>query len=48
MMKKKWNPLIGFGDESFQSNLTLNFGFQIYLPGKSTLNKVKTEESGVQ
>ncbi|HEX5153906.1 MAG TPA: hypothetical protein VFW07_20815 [Parafilimonas sp.] len=40
----KWNPLIGFGDEPFQSNLTLNFGFQIYLPGKATLNKVKSQE----
>ena len=33
----KWNPLIGFGDESFQSNLSLNFGFQIYLPGKTMI-----------
>lgn len=40
----KWNPLIGFGDEGFQSNFSLNFGFQIYLPGKATLNKVKTQE----
>ena len=42
----KWNPLIGFGDETFQSNLTLNFGFQIYLPGKATLNKITTDEGG--
>lgn len=40
----KWNPLIGFGDEVFQSNLSLNFGFQIYLPGKATVDKVKTQE----
>ena len=40
----KWNPLVGFGDEGFQSNLSLNFGFQIYLPGKATLNKVKSQE----
>ena len=42
----KWNPLIGFGDEGFQSNLSLNFGFQIYLPGKATVNKITTEEGG--
>jgi hypothetical protein len=40
----KWNPLIGFGDEGFQSNFTLNFGFQIYLPGKATVDKVKSQE----
>ena len=40
----KWNPTIGFGNEPFKSNLTLNFGFQIYLPGKATMNKVKSQE----
>ena len=44
----KWNPLIGFGDDGFQSNLTLNFGFQVYLPGKSTFNNVKDQESRAQ
>jgi hypothetical protein len=37
----KYNGLTGFGSQSFQSTLMLNFGFQIYLPGKSTANKVR-------
>jgi hypothetical protein len=41
----KWNPIIGFGNETFTSNLSLNFGFLIYLPGKATLNSVKEQET---
>ena len=37
----KYNGLAGFGNQNYQSNLTLNFGFQIYLPGKRTGNKIK-------
>ncbi|MBE9583265.1 hypothetical protein IM792_02280 [Mucilaginibacter sp. JRF] len=37
----KFNGLTGFGNAGFQSNLNLSFGLQIYLPGKSTANKVK-------
>jgi hypothetical protein len=37
----KYNGLVGFGSQTTQSNLGLTFGFQIYLPGHSTLNKVK-------
>jgi hypothetical protein len=40
----KYNPIIGFGNDHFTSSLNLNFGFQIYLPGKSTMNKVKSQE----
>jgi len=39
----KYNGLGGFGDQGFQSNLTLSFGFQIYLPGKSTAKKIKND-----
>ena len=37
----KYNGLVGFGSQSYQSNLNLSFGFQIYLPGKSTARKIK-------
>lgn len=39
----KYNGLGGFGDQGYQSNLNLSFGFQIYLPGKSTARKVKND-----
>ena len=39
----KYNGLTGFGNQSFQSSLVLNFGFQIYLPGKGTANKVRND-----
>jgi hypothetical protein len=39
----KYNGLVGFGSQTYQHNLTLNFGFQIYLPGKSTADKVKSD-----
>ncbi|QNK64342.1 hypothetical protein H7F33_07625 [Pedobacter sp. PAMC26386] len=37
----KYNGLTGFGNKGYQNNLTLSFGFQIYLPGQHTINKVK-------
>ena len=40
----KYNGVLGFGDETYQSRIGLNIGFQIYLPGKSTLNQVKANE----
>lgn len=39
----KYNGLVGFGSQTYQSNLNLSFGFQIYLPGKSTANKIKSD-----
>jgi hypothetical protein len=39
----KYNGLAGFGSQSYQSNLNLQFGFQIYLPGSSTASKVKRD-----
>lgn len=37
----KYNGLAGFGNEGSQSNINLSFGLQIYLPGRSTANKIK-------
>lgn len=37
----KYRNVVGFGDATSQSNLNLSFGFQIYLPGRGTANKVK-------
>lgn len=42
----KYNGLVGFGDLTSQSNLSLNVGFQIYLPGKETKNRIMREEKG--
>ena len=39
----KYNSLVGFGSTDYQSNLNFSFGFQIYLPGHSTANKVKRD-----
>ncbi len=39
----KYKGLAGFGNASYQSTLTLSFGLQIYLPGKSTANKIKSD-----
>ncbi|MFD2146163.1 hypothetical protein [Mucilaginibacter antarcticus] len=39
----KYNGLVGFGSQAYQSNLNLSFGFQIYLPGKSTANKIQND-----
>ena len=37
----KYNGTAGFGNTGYQNNLSLSFGFQIYLPGQRTINKVK-------
>jgi hypothetical protein len=37
----KYQGLGGFGDQGYQSTVNLNFGLQIYLPGKRTAAKVK-------
>lgn len=39
----KYKGVFGFGDAVNQSNLNLSFGLQIYLPGRSTANKVKND-----
>ncbi|MES2428034.1 MAG: hypothetical protein V4560_13725 [Bacteroidota bacterium] len=39
----KYNGLVGFGNQTYNNGLSLNFGFQIYLPGKSTLAKMKSD-----
>jgi len=39
----KYNGLAGFGSTDYQSNLNLSFGFQIYLPGRSTAKKVEND-----
>lgn len=37
----KYNGVAGFGNTGYQNNLSLSFGFQIYLPGQRTISKVK-------
>ncbi len=39
----KYNGLVGLGSTPYQSNLNLSFGFQIYLPGRSTAKKVESD-----
>ena len=39
----KYNGLTGFGSQSLQSTLILGFGLQIYLPGRSTANRVRSD-----
>lgn len=39
----KYNGTTGFGNAGYQSGLNLGFGLQIYLPGKSTANKVSRD-----
>ena len=36
----KYNGLAGFGSTNYQNNINLQFGLQIYLPGRGTANKV--------
>ena len=40
----KLNGNVGFGNETSTSRLALNVGFQIYLPGRATRNRVMNEE----
>jgi len=39
----KYNGLVGLGSTPYQNNLNLSFGFQIYLPGRSTAKKVEND-----
>lgn len=39
----KYNGLAGFGNAGYQSTLTLSVGLQVYLPGKGTADKVKSD-----
>ncbi|MEO6150873.1 MAG: hypothetical protein ABIN95_11760 [Mucilaginibacter sp.] len=39
----KYNGTTGFGSAGYQSALNLSFGLQIYLPGKSTANKIMSD-----
>ncbi|MFP9119078.1 hypothetical protein ACLI08_14900 [Flavobacterium sp. RNTU_13] len=39
----KYNGLVGLGSTNYQSNINLSFGFQIYLPGRSTAKKVEND-----
>lgn len=41
----KYNGIVGFGNEPTSSRLALNLGFQIYLPGRATANKVMRDVS---
>lgn len=36
----KYNGIVGFGSSPFTNSVNLNFGFQIYLPGRATARKV--------
>jgi len=37
----KYNGIAGFGNNGYASTLNLNFGFQVYLPGRTTATKVR-------
>jgi hypothetical protein len=39
----KYNGLVGFGSEPYQSNLNLSFGLQIFLSGSYAAKKVKND-----
>ncbi|MGI4728088.1 MAG: hypothetical protein ACRYGB_05910 [Janthinobacterium lividum] len=39
----KYNGVVGFGGNTYTNNVALNFGFQVYLPGRSTVRKVKND-----
>lgn len=39
----KYNGIAGFGDAGYSSNLNLSFGLQVYLPGRATANKIKSD-----
>lgn len=39
----KYNGIVGFGTSPFTNNVALNFGFQVYLPGRATANKVRND-----
>lgn len=39
----KYNGVVGFGSSAYAHNLSLGVGFQIYLPGRSTANRVQRD-----
>ena len=39
----KYNGIVGGGNDATSNKLNFNFGFQIYLPGNSTKNKVMND-----
>lgn len=39
----KYNGVVGFGSSAYGHNLSLGVGFQIYLPGRSTANRVRND-----
>ena len=39
----KYNGVVGFGSSAYAHNLGIGVGFQIYLPGKSTANKMERD-----
>lgn len=39
----KYQGTVGFGSSAYAHNLNLGVGFQIYLPGRSTANKVQRD-----
>lgn len=39
----KFNENVGFGNTTSTSNLNLGLGFQIYLPGRATANKISND-----
>jgi len=41
----KYNGIIGFGNTTTTSTLNLNIGFQIYLPGRATRDRLKNGET---
>lgn len=36
----KYNGIVGFGSSPYANNVNLQFGFQVYLPGRATAAKV--------
>ena len=40
----KFDAALGFGNTTTTSNLNLSLGFQIYLPGRGTANRVRSNE----
>ncbi|RYY23010.1 MAG: hypothetical protein EOP41_06730, partial [Sphingobacteriaceae bacterium] len=39
----KYNGIVGFGSSPYANNISLNFGFQVYLPGQATARKVRKD-----
>ncbi|HLL44111.1 MAG TPA: hypothetical protein VK369_13275, partial [Segetibacter sp.] len=39
----KYRGIVGFGNKATSSDLNLSFGFQIYLPGRSTIRNTRRD-----